>query len=199
MRKTWSKTMTAVSLAEGSLGRGMKWTAFENLSTTVRTTLLPLDGGRPVTKSMAMWDQGLEGIDTGRRSPTGGRLEPFPTAHTGQANTNSRASRATDGHQNRCLISASVRATPGWQASPEEWPHWRMLVRTDSGTNNRPSGHLAGMVTPSSASRTLDSTSQVTIAITRLGGTMGTGEGNPGSTSKIRESASGLPFLLPGR
>ncbi len=144
MRKTWSRTMTAVSLAEGSLGRGMKWTAFENLSTTV----LPLDGGRPVTKSMAMWDQGLEGIDSGRRSPTGGRLEPFPTAHTGQANTNSRASRATDGHQNRCLISASVRATPGWQASPEEWPHWRMLVRTDSGTNNRPSGHLAGIPPP---------------------------------------------------
>ncbi len=74
-----------------------------------------------------------------------------------------------------------------------------MLVRIDSGTNNRLSGHLAGIVTPSSASRTLDSTSKVTAAITRLGGTMVTGEENPGSTSKIRESVSGLPFLLPGQ
>ncbi len=35
MRKTWSKTIVAVSLAEGNLGRGIKWVAFENLSTTV--------------------------------------------------------------------------------------------------------------------------------------------------------------------
>jgi hypothetical protein len=31
----------AVSLAEGSLGRGMKWMALVHLSTTVRIVLLP--------------------------------------------------------------------------------------------------------------------------------------------------------------
>ncbi len=29
MRKTWSTIVTAVSLADGSLGKGMKWAAFE--------------------------------------------------------------------------------------------------------------------------------------------------------------------------
>lgn len=62
----------------------------KNLSTTVRTTVLPLDRGWLVTKSMAMCDQGLEGIDSGLSSPAEGRLEPLPTAHTGQAITNSR-------------------------------------------------------------------------------------------------------------
>ncbi len=128
MQKTWSKTMTAVSMAEGSLRSGSKWTTFENLSTTARTMVLPLDGARYVTKSMAMWDQGLEGIGNGRRSLTGSRLEPLPTAHTGQFNKKFWASYATDRHQNRCLISTSIRS-PGWQASLEEWTHWKMLVR----------------------------------------------------------------------
>ena len=47
----------AVSLAEGNLGRGMKWAALENLS-TVRMMVLPSDGGSPVTKSREIWDQG---------------------------------------------------------------------------------------------------------------------------------------------
>ena len=47
----------AVSLAEGSLGRGMMWAALETQSTTVRMAVLPSDGGRPVTKSREMWDQ----------------------------------------------------------------------------------------------------------------------------------------------
>ncbi len=40
MRKTWSTTVAAVSLAEGNLGKGIKWAAFENRSTTVKTTVL---------------------------------------------------------------------------------------------------------------------------------------------------------------
>lgn len=44
----------AASLVEGSLGRGIKWVALENLSTTVRMVVLPSDGGRPVTKSREM-------------------------------------------------------------------------------------------------------------------------------------------------
>ena len=35
---------SAVALAKGNVGRGMKWTISENLSTTVRTVTLPLKG-----------------------------------------------------------------------------------------------------------------------------------------------------------
>ncbi len=199
MRKTWSKTIVAVSLAEGNLGRGIKWVAFENLSTTVRTTVLPSERGKPVTKSIAMCDQGREGTDSGWSSPAGGRLAPLPAAQMGQADTNRRASLTMDGHQNRCLISLWVRVAPGWQARLEEWPHCRTLVRTDSGTNSRLSGHPAGTVMSRSTSRTLDSTPQVTTATTRSCWRIATGGVGLAVASKIRDSASGLPFLEPGR
>ncbi len=80
-------TATAVSLAEGILGRGIKWVAFENRSTTVKTTVLPWEGGSPVTKSSEMWDQGLEGTGSGWRSPAGGRLEVLEMAQTEQDKT----------------------------------------------------------------------------------------------------------------
>ena len=44
------RTSSAVSLAEGSLERGMKWTILLKRLTTVRMTVWPLDVGRPVTK-----------------------------------------------------------------------------------------------------------------------------------------------------
>lgn len=37
--------VNAVSLADGNLGKGIKWAAFENRSTTVKTTGLPWEGG----------------------------------------------------------------------------------------------------------------------------------------------------------
>ncbi len=154
MRKTWSTTVAAVSLAEGNLGKGIKWAAFENRSTTVKTTVLPREGGRAVTKSSAIWDQGLEGTDSGWSNPSGGRLEVLPRAQTEQAKTNSRISRAMARHQNRCLTKNMVRPIPGWQATLEQWPHWMTLDRNPSGTNNRPVGHPGGGVTPSKAVRT---------------------------------------------
>ncbi len=63
MWNTWSKTIVAVSLAEGNLGRGIKWVAFENLSTTVRTTVLPLVRGKPVTKAPTAAGVALLGVD----------------------------------------------------------------------------------------------------------------------------------------
>ncbi len=151
-----------VSLADGNLGRGMKWAAFENRSTTVKTTVFPLEAGRPVTKSSEMWDQGLDGTDSGWRSPAEGRLEVLETAQTEQAKTKHRMSRAIDGHQNRCLIRNVVRLTPGWQATLEQWLHRMTSDRKVSGTNKRPGGHPDGGVTPCEAVRTFDSISQVT-------------------------------------
>lgn len=41
---------SAVSLAEGSLGRAMKWADLENQSTIVRMEVLFWEGGSPVMK-----------------------------------------------------------------------------------------------------------------------------------------------------
>lgn len=56
-RKTCCNMSSAVSLAVGSLGRGMKWADLEKRSTTVRMVVLLSDGGSPVTKSREMWDK----------------------------------------------------------------------------------------------------------------------------------------------
>lgn len=51
------------------LGRGLKWTALEKRSTTVRITVVPLVGGGSVTKSRAICDQAREG--TGMEQTSG--------------------------------------------------------------------------------------------------------------------------------
>ncbi len=192
-------TVTAVSLAEGNLGKGMKWAAFKNRSTTVKMTVLPWEGGRAVTKSSAMWDQGLEGTDSGWSNSSGGRLEVLPRAQSEQAKTKSQMLRAMERHQNRCLTRKPVRFTPGWQATFEQWPHRMTSDRNLSGTNNRPGGHPGGGVTPSKAVRTFDSTSQVSVETTSLSGIMHSGVDRRSEWSKMRDNASGLMFLEPGR
>jgi hypothetical protein len=46
-----------MSWDERSLGRGIKWAGLENLSTTVRIVVLPLDGGRPVMKTRKIYSR----------------------------------------------------------------------------------------------------------------------------------------------
>lgn len=50
-------------------------TALEKRSIMVRITVLPLDGGRLVTKSKTICDQGWEGIGRGCNRPVYGKLE----------------------------------------------------------------------------------------------------------------------------
>lgn len=58
IRKTlWSIT-SAVCLAEGNFGNGMKRAILENLSTPFRIVVFPSDKGKPVTKSRETSDQG---------------------------------------------------------------------------------------------------------------------------------------------
>lgn len=56
--KTCRNITCAVSLVEGSLGRRTKLTILETLPTTVKTVVLPSEGGKPVIKSRVMSDQG---------------------------------------------------------------------------------------------------------------------------------------------
>lgn len=79
----------AVSKAVGSLGRGTKWTALEKLSIMDHVLVLPSDGGRMVTKSTAIWDQGHFGIGKGQRRPVEGWCEALLRAQTEQAATKS--------------------------------------------------------------------------------------------------------------
>lgn len=52
--------ISAISLAEGSLGMGIKWTILEKQSTTVRMAVFPSDGGKPVMKSNDSRDRALQ-------------------------------------------------------------------------------------------------------------------------------------------
>lgn len=65
----------------------------------VTMVVLPFDGGRPVTKSSTMRDQGLLGIERGCRSPVGGWCVALLLMHTVQAKMNSQVSVSMDGHQ----------------------------------------------------------------------------------------------------
>lgn len=60
-RNTWCTNRSAFSLAEVSQGRATKCTAFEKRSIIVKITVIHLDGGRQVTKSTAICDQGQHG------------------------------------------------------------------------------------------------------------------------------------------
>lgn len=128
-QNTWLVNSFAVSKAVGSLGRAMKWAAFEKRSTMVRMT----DGGGPVIKSSAMCDQGFQGTGSGLRRPAGGELDTFFCAQLGQADTNSGTSRARDGHQKKCCINVQVRFLPRWQENFVEWAHWITWPRTAVG------------------------------------------------------------------
>lgn len=67
-RNTWFTNRSAVSDAEGNLGRAAKCAALGNLSTMVSIVVI----GKPVTKSKAMWDQEWPGTGSGWSKPAGG-------------------------------------------------------------------------------------------------------------------------------
>lgn len=56
-------------LGRRELREGNKWAILLNLLMIVSMTVLPLEQGRPVTKSMEMWDHRRHGTGRGCRSP----------------------------------------------------------------------------------------------------------------------------------
>lgn len=112
MRKTWRTRSWAVSNADGNLDTWTKWAALENLSMIEKITVLPSDGGRPVMKSMEMWDQGWLGVGSGWRRPAGGWLLLLFRAQVGQAATNSLIWFRV-GHQNCILVKQSFDSPQG--------------------------------------------------------------------------------------
>ena len=163
--------------------------------------LLPLELGRPVTKSRAMSDYSRPGVGNGRRRPTGGRWEALLRAQMSQAATNSQVSASRVGHQKLRQMNSTVRVAPGWQERWLEWPHLRTWLRTVVGTNRR----LGGPPPRSGWVRwvilTADSTPQVTTPTTRAGGRMVSTAGPllGGPAGNTQERVSALTFLEPGR
>ncbi len=72
MQKTWSKTIVAVSLAEGNKVGRLREPLHH--SEDYRLAI----GGKPVKKSIAMCDQGCKGTDSGWSSPAGVDWSPYP-------------------------------------------------------------------------------------------------------------------------
>lgn len=85
----------------------------ENLSTIVRTVVIPSDRKGPVTKSKEMSDQGCLGTGRGCRRPGAGRRDFLFLTQTRQAATYSSTSFSVC--LNRCRTTNRVQLTPGWQ------------------------------------------------------------------------------------
>ena len=137
----------------------MTCAALEKRSITVRMVVLPSDGGRPVTKSRAMWDQGWLGMGRGRRRPERGRVEVLFRSQVAHAAIKERTSASIVDHQKLPVDEVQCAGDP-W-VSLEEWVQTSTLDRTASGTNKWLGGPVPGFGCCLCARRTADSTSQV--------------------------------------
>lgn len=120
--KTLMRSLS-VSLVEESLGRGTKWTIIENLSTTVRMTVLPNETGWPVTKSTDMSDQGRLGTGKSCSKPKGDLMDDLAWVQVGQATTYSwdgTATRTTAVGWTRCVLSQGGTSGGLWNGSLQE-------------------------------------------------------------------------------
>lgn len=135
--------------------------------------MLPLEEGRPVTKSRAKWDQGRVRMSRGRSWPKGGLLEVLFWAQIEQAFMNCMTSWDSEGHQKHWRAKANVLCIPRWQASLEEF-------------------------TSHKASLTCFSTPQETAATTTPWGNMVLGSTLSPRQAKRQDIASALQFLEEG-
>lgn len=119
-----SRTRTsAVSWAEGSLGKEINWANFEKQTTTVKMMVLPLEASRLVVKSINKCDLGCVGMGSGLKRIERGWLEVLFWVQGIQAEANSWVSSSIMGHQNHLLSRARVCVTAGWHANLEECAH----------------------------------------------------------------------------
>ena len=194
---TWVINSCAVSEAEGSLVRGTKCTALENWSIIMRIVVWWLEGGRPVTKSKAMW--GRWGMGGGCNNPCGDWCMSLAWAQTEQAATKFWTSSIISGHQNLRCIKVSVLLAPRWPEKREECPHLMTCALIPSGTYWRLSGQLLGAASYPTASLTDLSMSIPTAWMNTSGCRMVSGGSVEWGLSKYLERASGLTFFAPGQ
>lgn len=120
-QNTFSETTTASSLADGGFDKCTARLRFENLFTLVKIMGLPRiwKSGEKVKKSIAKWNQSLEGPGRGCRSLAGGVLGILTSAHTEQEVTQTLVWDDVVDHQRNWASLKAIRVTPGWHASCE--------------------------------------------------------------------------------
>lgn len=114
-KNTFFNSASAVSLALGNLGMGMKWIILENISTTVSTMVVPSEWGSPAMKSKVMSDQGHWGTSRGWSRPASEWEDDLFLEQMGQATTYSPMSFSMADHQNHCLMKNMVQETLCWR------------------------------------------------------------------------------------
>ncbi len=147
-----------------------------------------------------MWDQSLEGTDSGWSNTSGGRLEVLPVA---QNRTSQNKTVNVVSHQwpPESLLDHKSGAIDSWMTSNVG----TMPPLNDVGTVTPPAqiidsvGHRRRRYHPSRAVLTLDSTSHVRVETTNVSGKKTLGSRRAFEGSKIRDKESGLTFLEPGR
>ncbi len=123
----------------------MRRQALENRSMTVRMVVWPLELGKSVIKSMAMWDQGRCGMGRGWSRPAGNWREGFCVWQTWHWRTWVMVSFLSVGHQNLFCKSWIVAFIPGWPELRAVWTWSMVRLQRFSGTNSLSWGHSGGI------------------------------------------------------
>ena len=100
--------------------KAIKWAYFENLSTTTRMQLQPLDGSKPSTKSKLTTCQACEGTGRGWRSPGYLTLSDLACWQTKHWDTKAFTTDLRPGQANISLIFMYVTRNPEWPPIAEE-------------------------------------------------------------------------------
>lgn len=99
-----------------------------------------------------------------------------------------------EGHQKCCYSRAKVLWKPGWQATFEECPHWRMADLKSGGTINRSRGHSLSVGWPCRASCTSCSIFHLAAPTTREDRMMVSSAESSNAGENCRERVLGLKF-----
>lgn len=187
-QKTCCFSNLAASVAVGSLGRAVKWTALEIQSIMVKMTVLPWEVVRPVTKSSAICDQGCLGKQvrgfsqstywTGRDVLLGVSFHSWPPEV---------ALRGSE-------VTADTRTTG---ETLKHWTHCRTTEWTESGTNKQFGEPLPASGWACCACLILASTSQEMTAATEEAGGIVSGQRTDSIDTNWWERASDLTFIDP--
>lgn len=163
----------------------------------------PPDSGKPVIKSKKTWLQGRLGIGNGLNRLEGGHSEFLLRAETKHATANSFTSLSIAGHQNQQEIESLVHCIPGLPVSLDEWPHCNTWEQTPTSTNKQVGGtrlQVLGLLGSASIFHKTQFYSQFNFRSTiLLTGTTVSNLSSGSQWSNIRDRASGLVYLDPGR
>ncbi len=154
---------------------------------SVRMVVLPLELGRSVIKSMAMWDQGLWGMGSGCSKPAGICLEDLEVLQVTQFLMNTMMSVRSVDHQNLFERSWMHTVNPGCPELGRSWTCWMTRVLKGGGTNVLLGGHSVGMGSVPCVSVISVMTSHCTGATMRVVGKIGSGERGWSVDSNWRE------------